>query len=142
MPTNFWEEQNMSKDIVDFHEELMSQMALPEWMKSIYCPFCKKVLPLRSIRSVRLCFNTRNFGEVAVEILCSDCNKMDTVYYRTEIRRMSHFIDYLNNYYQLDETPLVEKDMYNEKYNCTVEEMIKRQGRNENDNDKTRDDKK
>jgi len=126
MPSNFWEEQRMSTDIIAVHEKLMEEMNLPQWIKDSKCPYCNKNLPLRSIRNIQLCLNTRNFGEIAVELICDSCNKMDTVYYRTGIRKISQFFDYLSGQVQVGENPLVEKDMYDAKYNCVVEEIIKR----------------
>ena len=135
MYSNFWEEQKMGTDVTNFHEKLAGEMNLPEWIKNIRCPFCNKNLPLRSIRNIQLCLNTRNFGEIAVQVICDACNKMDTVYYRTNVRNISGFVDYLTGYYQVGISPTLEKEMYNQKYNCVVEEMIKQKGVCANVND-------
>ncbi len=82
MQNNYWEEQNMPNDVSDFHKILMAEMNLPKWIKKIKCPFCNKELSLISIRNIQLCLNTRNFGDIAVEVLCNDCSKMDTLYFR------------------------------------------------------------
>jgi len=125
----------MSSDVINFHEKLAGEMNLPEWIKNIRCPFCNKNLPLRSIRNIQLCLNARNFGEIAVQVICDACNKMDTVYYRTNIRNMSGFVDYLTGHFQVGINPTLEKEMYNQKYNCVVEEMIKQKGGCANVND-------
>lgn len=115
----------MSSDIVSFHEKMMGEMHLPGFIKKIKCPFCHKDLPLRSIRNIQLCLNTRNFGEIAVQVICDSCNKMDTVYFRTKVRCIEDFATYyLNGYFQPEEQPILEKEMYDQKYNCVVDEMI------------------
>ena len=126
MPSNFWEEQRMGSDVANFHEKMMEEMHLPEWVKEIGCPFCHKQLPLRSVRNIQICFNARNFGEIAVEVHCDFCNKMDTVYFRTTVRKVSDFVDYLTGYLQVSEHPVVEKEMYDQKYNCIIDEMLNR----------------
>jgi len=122
-------------EIVLFQEKLMKEMKLPDWIKRIKCPFCNKDLPLRSIRNIQLCLNARNFGEIAIEVMCDVCDKLDTIYFRTKIKDMNHFADYLNGHYQFGGKSFIERDMYNEKYNCVVEEMLKQRGVEVNVND-------
>ena len=123
MHSNFWEEQNMSFDIAEFHEKLAKNMDMPLWIRNMACPYCKRKLPLRAIRNISLCLNTRNFGEVSVEFHCDDCSKMDSVYYRTKINNIIDFINILKDSNMVKE-PILEDEMYKRKYNCAIERMI------------------
>ena len=124
MLNSFWEEQDMKSSIGDFHEEQMEKLGLPNWIKDIKCPFCKKELPLRSVRNVQFCFNTRNFGEVAVEILCDACSKMDTVYFRVKLTNINDFISMLDDTCAPTEDPIIEEDMYKLQYNNIMDKMF------------------
>ena len=74
MINNYWEDKDMNTNIKNFHEVEMSKMELPKWMR-INCPFCGKNLPLISIRTFSVKFNTRNIGDLAVEVICDECGK-------------------------------------------------------------------
>ena len=126
MLNDYWEEQNMDKKIALFHEDKMEEMELPEWILNIQCPFCAKPIPKRSVRNIQLCLNTRNFGEVAVEILCDECRKMDTLYFRTNgaVKNLSHFISYINGTCNLLANPILEEEMFKMNYNNVVELML------------------
>jgi hypothetical protein len=123
MINNYWEEKNMSKEILDCLNLKMEKMNLPNWIKEIHCPFCNLKLPLRSIRHIGLCFNTRNFGEMTVEVLCDQCSKMDTLYVRVDISNIEQFIDFLNGK-DPKASLVIEEDMYIMKYNNIVSKMI------------------
>jgi len=131
---NYWEEQNMSNNVSDFHKILMAEMNLPDWIKEIRCPFCNRDLSLISIRNIQLCLNTRNFGDIAIEVLCNDCNKMDTLYFRKGAENISDFINHLmfwdNNDNNPKPDPIIEEEMYKMQYNNVVEEMVNRQIKN------------
>ncbi|TRZ82905.1 hypothetical protein D4R86_01130 [bacterium] len=126
MRNNFWEEQMMTSNISDFHEVVMSEMEIPEWM-NINCPFCDKELPLRSIRSVSIKFNTRNLGDIAVEVLCDECGQMDNVYFRKEIEKLPDFIAFIKGEQKPKSLPILEKEMYTMQYNNVMEKMVERQ---------------
>jgi len=125
MINSHWEEQNMDKVITEFHESEMEKMGLPKWIRDISCPFCSKEIPLRSVRNVGLCLNTRNFGEIAVEVICDECNKMDTVYFRTNIGTMSEFISSIkSDAIKPDADHLLEEEMYKKNYNNIIRKMV------------------
>lgn len=122
MKNNVWEEQTMDNDISLFHEEVLSKTRLPNWMSKIVCPFCQTKLPLRSIRSISLCLNTRNYGDLSIELLCEKCSQMDTVYYREGIGDVFEFIKLLIN--ECPKTdPITEEDMYKLQYNNIINKM-------------------
>ena len=124
MKNNIWEEQGNPQDITDFHEKLLSKMEIPEWMK-LNCPFCGKPLPLRSIRSFGVKFNTRNLGDIVVEVLCDKCAIMDTLYFRKEVSCISEFIEFLAGKKQPKSKPILEEDMFRQQYNNVMEDMCK-----------------
>lgn len=134
MLNNFCEDKNLTNTILDFHEEIMSAMEIPEWM-NIKCPFCKKELPLRSIRSVSLKLNTRNLGDIALEIFCSYCSKMDTLYFRKEAEKLGDFILFLNGRKNPKNDPIIEEEMYKLQYNNLMDKMIGNQNKTETNND-------
>jgi len=113
----------MRSSIQDFHEAQIDKIDIPQWIKDINCPFCSKDIPLRSIRNIQLCLNTRNFGDVAVEVLCDECSQMDTLYFRERIKNISDFCEYLEGNKTPNEKPLIEEDMYKASYNNIVEKM-------------------
>jgi len=123
MINNYWEELDMSKEVLDRLEFEMKKMNLPDWVKNIHCPFCKSELPLKSFRHIGLCFNTRNYGEMTIEVLCEKCLKMDTLYVRVNIQNIEQFIDFLNG-----EKPeanfVIEEDMYKLQYNNMVSKIV------------------
>ena len=123
MKNNYWEEMNMNLDVKEFHEESLKKMGIPEWI-NIDCPYCHKKLPLSSIRSVGFKLNTRNKGDVFIEIMCEDCRLMNTVYYRGQISKVSEFSDFLNSEKIPNSEPILEENMYKMQYNNIVEEMI------------------
>ena len=128
MPSNFLEETIMPSDVLDFQEKELQKMNIPKWM-NVKCPFCNKELPLRSIRSVSLKFNTRNLGDVVLEVLCDDCSKMDYLYFREGITDISSFCSLLlDNKIPLDSSPILENDMYNLKYNNVMKKMAESKG--------------
>lgn len=127
MINNYWEEKNLSKNITEFQEKELQRMNIPKWM-NVKCPYCHQDLPLRSIRSVSLKFNTRNMGDVVVEVLCEDCCKMDSVYFRQEANNIPEFISLLNNNKIPVSNPVLEEVMYKLQYNNVIEKMIKSNG--------------
>jgi hypothetical protein len=133
MENNYWDEQYMEDPLLKFHEEQMKKMDIPKWIKDIKCPFCKEKIPLRAIRNIQLCLNTRNFGEIAIEVFCDDCKKMDTLYFRTKIKNLSCFIDCIQDSCEMPYEPVVEEDMYKLNYNNILELMVKLKSEENND---------
>jgi hypothetical protein len=127
MINNYWEEQDMNQSVHQFHDRELQKMGIPEWIKNIECPFCKSGIPLKSIRTISLCLNTRNFGDVAVEVLCESCSKMDTLYYREGIDHVRSFANLLMKG-EVQTTPIIEEEMYANQYNNIVEKMVEEQG--------------
>jgi len=127
MRNSYWEEQDMNTEILDHHEEFLGEMDIPEWMSDIKCPFCSKDLPLRSIYSIGIKLNTRNMGDLTVEILCDECKQMDTLYFRKEISKLVDILPLLSGDKQPLSKPVLEEDMYKMQYNNVVEKLIERQ---------------
>lgn len=123
MISNYWEEQVMSKKILDFHEEELKKFSLLDWV-NIKCPFCGSKLPLRSIRSITMKLNTRNMGDLALEFICDDCYKMDTLYFRKEINSVTDFAKLVNNLVQPKSESVLEEVMLKQGYNNVVEKMV------------------
>lgn len=127
MISNYWEELNMSDNIIEFHEKELSQWGIPKWM-NFKCPFCGKGLPLRSIRSVSIKLNTRNIGDLAVEFCCDSCRKMDTLYFREGLSKLEEAIPYLKGDKEPLSLPVLEEKMYQMRYNNAVDKMMGGQG--------------
>lgn len=125
MISNFWEEQNMS-EIAMWHEEALSEMGIPKWLQ-INCPFCQKKLPLRSIRSFGVKLNSRNFCDLFVEVCCDKCSKMDTIYFRQEIEKITDFIGFLTGESSPVSEPITEQDMFDLKRNNLVERKMSKE---------------
>ena len=123
MKNNYWEELNMNEEIYDFHERSMEDMGIPEWA-NVSCPHCGVGLPLRSIRSISLKLNTRNKGDIAVEVCCNKCNIMDTVYFRNQASCCGEFGALIDGAKSPNCDPVVEEDMYKLQYNNVLEDMI------------------
>jgi len=123
MLNTFSEEQLMSDRVLNFHEKIMQSMEIPAWM-NVKCPFCGKEQPLRSIRSFSIKLNARNIGDLALEILCVHCNKMDTLYFRGEIEKISDCISFLTGEKSPKSSPILEEKMYKLAYNNVVGKMM------------------
>jgi len=121
---SWWEDLDMSNDLKPYHEESVEKMGLPSWAE-IDCPFCNKKLSKRSIRSIQMLFNARNIGDIAMEFCCDDCKKMDTLYFRNAAATTYEFCHAVNpdSNISLDK-PILEKDMYDLKYNNLIEKMM------------------
>ena len=124
MINNYWEELNMDYDVGAFHEEVLNRDVFPEWL-NLNCPFCGIKLPRRGIRSISVKLNTRNLGDIAVEFCCTECRKMDTLYYRQELTTIRDISDFLGGNKIPHSEPLLEEKMYKARYNNLVELMLK-----------------
>lgn len=127
MITNFWEEKFMNEQILKYHEQELLKMNMPDWMRNIKCPFCGEIIGVRGIRNIRLCLNTRNLGDLSIEILCEKCMKMDSVYYREHLSNLAEFMKLLIDSKPKND-PIVEEEMYKMQYNNAVEGMLKESG--------------
>ena len=114
----------MNNDILDFHEEALGEIGIPEWISEISCPFCEKELPLRSIYSIGIKLNTRNMGDLTVEILCDECKQMDTLYFRKEISKLVDILPLLSGERRPSSEPVLEEDMFKMKYNNVAEKLV------------------
>jgi hypothetical protein len=123
MLNNFCEEQHMPDKISQFHEEVLKSFNIPKWME-VKCPFCNEDLPLRSIRSVAMRFNTRNLGDITLEVFCVHCLKMDTLYFKSEVSNITEFIEILRGNKEIKSQPILEEEMYKKGYNNVIEKMI------------------
>jgi len=124
MESNFWEEQRMQDPLLKSHTDKAEKMQLPEWIREIECPFCNEQVSLRAIRNIQLCLNTRNFGEIAIQVFCDDCKKMDTLYFRTKIDHVNDFVGYLKGQSEMSSDSVLEEDMYRMNYNNVLEGMV------------------
>ena len=113
-----------NEQLSEYHEKEMQKVNVPNWIKNIKCPFCGEIIGIRGIRNIRLCFNTRNFGDLSVEILCEKCMKMDSIYYREHISSLGDFMGLLTDKSPKSE-PITEEAMYKLQYNNVVENMLK-----------------
>ena len=122
MISNYCEEKYMSDKILDFHEKILKDFEIPKWMV-VKCPYCQKDLLLRSIRTVSMCFNTRNLGDIALEVFCPYCSTMDTLYFKSETNKISDFIEILRGDKEPQSKPVIEDVMYKKGYNNVMERM-------------------
>ena len=122
MKNNYWDCKDLNEDIKDFHEKTLEEYKVPQWLK--ICPYCKKELPLRSIRDITLKFNCRNIGDLAVSFCCTECNMGDTVYFREQFNSMKDAIPFLLNKQQPSTQPVLEEEMYHSLYNNLMEQMF------------------
>jgi len=119
---NYWEDKDMSEELKKVHNNEIDKMEMPSWA-FFSCPFCGEDLDARALRSVSLCLNARNLGDVAVEFCCDKCSKMDTMYMREGIDTIHDFIDLLTEDTDPKSEPLLEEKMYSLQYNNLVERM-------------------
>lgn len=125
MLNSYWEEQDMADPLIKFHEKQIEKMGLPKWINEIECPFCNERISSRTVYNIQLCLNTRNFGEIAIEVFCDDCKKMDTLYFRTKIKNIADFIECLGGQGDVPEESVIEEEMRKQNYNNILEEMYK-----------------
>jgi len=123
MLSDFWEEKNMSEEILQFHEEELKKWGIPKWM-NVKCPFCGAELPLRSIRSIGFKLNTRNMGDIILEVLCEKCSKMDTIYFHKQIESVKDFVPFLTGEKSPSGEPFIEEKMYKMQYNNVMDKMM------------------
>lgn len=123
MPSNVWDEKSYQKELLDFHQSYCEGMDLPVWLSEIHCPFCDAVLEYRQIRSIGLCLNARNLGDIAIEFHCDKCGNLDTLYYKNGIENIKEFIKYLIGEKEPKVEPLRETKMYASRYNCLMEKL-------------------
>lgn len=122
MKNNYWEEKKMESSINQFHEESLKKMDIPDWM-NINCPYCSEKLPLRSIRSFGVKLNTRNKGDIFLEVLCEKCGIMNIVYFRKQINKFTDLTNFITGNTKPSCDPVLEEDMYKLQYNNILEEM-------------------
>ena len=60
------------------------------------------------------------------EFCCEKCRKMDTLYYRKEVKNILDIIPLINGSKTPSSSPVLEEDMYNQQYNNVIEEMLNR----------------
>ena len=121
MISNVWEGQLNSDKLKAFHDAKVEEVSLPEWMK-LDCPFCKKKMPPRAIRSFSLKFNAMNFGDMAIEVACPECDRMETLYFRKAFKCLEEAMTYLT-VKSPSSKPITEAEMYKLRYNNLMEEM-------------------
>lgn len=123
MKNNFCEDSCFDDAVQNFHEHTMNQSGLPEWLVNLTCPFCRSELPLRGIRSIALKLNSRNFGDIAVELYCYNCRCMDTVYLQGACNDLDAFVECLRGVTP-EAGPITEEKMYSLQYHNIVTRMM------------------
>jgi hypothetical protein len=127
MISNTWEElsTNNFKHIGRFHERFLEEMGIPKWM-NLNCPYCNAKLGLNSIREFGLKLNPRNMGDIFVQICCDKCEKMDTLYFKSEVNKLSDFAVFICDGQSPKNEPMLEDKMYKENYNNLLEKTYSR----------------
>ena len=125
MINNHWEELNETSTVLfkklERQNLLLEKMNFPSWLKNINCPFCVKQQPYSYIRQVGFKLNPRNMGDIFVEVCCYDCGKMDVLYFKSEIEKISDFMGFLDGTKIPKSPPIVEAKMYEMRYNNMIE---------------------
>lgn len=128
MLNNYWEELKMN-DISELHSKKISEMNIPKWMSELKCPYCGKTQPLISVRSFGLKLNSRNIGDFFVELCCYECKALNTLYFRSETENVYEVIKLLTERSPAKK-PVIEEEMYAQKYNNLIEWGIKQKQEN------------
>lgn len=116
----------MRSGLLNFHQEIVEKMEIPDWAK-VKCPHCTNIVDLNGIRTISVCLNARNLGDLSVEYYCKKCGLMDTIFFRSSIKNLSDFAEYIKNNKKPDAKPVSEEEMYKLGYNNLVEIYIKEQ---------------
>lgn len=124
MISNFWEEQHMENNFIDHHRRKLASMEIPEWILQLKCPYCDESLDIDSVRSIRFCLNTRNYGDLAIEVLCKKCVRMDTLYFREHNQSLSDFCEYFTKNKAPTTEGVLEDTMFRSGYNNIVEDKL------------------
>jgi len=124
MKNSIYEEKDFQRGLTDFHKEEVEKIGLPDWMKALRCPDCTTKIKQNGIREIKLCLNARNIGDIAVEYHCGKCGIMNTLYFHSEVQRMSIFNELLNNKRKPSSKPVSEEEMYKLGYNNLVERFL------------------
>ena len=115
----------MKSGLTNLHQKIAEEMDLPDFVKEIKCPHCFKDVELNGIRTIAICLNARNLGDISVEYHCKSCGLMDTLYYRKAVEdKVKNFSEYINNEKKPLEKPVVEEEMYKLGYNNLVERFL------------------
>jgi len=112
-------------EIQEFHNLMVKEMHIPSTLWERKCACGDDLVP-SSIRNIGLCLNARNFGDISVEILCSGCSRLETLYFKESISNIVEFSDIVNGIVELQSEPLIEEKMYSAGYNNLMQEMHSR----------------
>ncbi len=112
------------KPILEFYSMVMSEMNFPLWV-FINCPHCGNKLKVEAIRNIAPCFNAKNFGDMSMEFLCTECARMDTVYWKDAFQTMEDICNLLNGKMSIDGNPMTENEMYRDNHNNIMERKRK-----------------
>jgi hypothetical protein len=129
MITNAFEEviaPQKNPDINTAHSDILNKMSLPRWT-ILKCPYCKEDMPETAIRSITLKLNPRNIGDICVEFLCNKCSVGNTLYFVKAAKSITDFIDLLQDSKKPTSEPIIEEEMYKQKYHNTLEAMIRKE---------------
>lgn len=124
MLNNFCEDSLMSKDLLEFHEKILNNYEIPQSLKKINCPYCKKDMPIIAIRSISIKLNPRNVGDVSIEVFCPYCEKMDVLYFNEDINNIQEFADLLMGKKTLKTEAMLEDLMYKKNYNNALRRKV------------------
>ena len=121
MYNNFWEELNMKDAIHKTHIEELEKVGLPDWAKFSTCPYCGQPVSVNSVRCIGIKLNTRNIGDIFMEVCCDKCRQMNTLYYRRAAPNIKAFVDLLENKSSVSGNGIIEEEMYKQNYNNLLE---------------------
>jgi hypothetical protein len=116
--------QTRDDNLNNTHKEMLTKIGIPSW--SIQkCPYCKEDMSETSIRSISIKLNPRNIGDICVEFLCHKCKAGNSFYFTKSVMSMNDFIDLLKGTNKPISEPIIEEEMYKQKYHNTIEYMMR-----------------
>jgi len=124
MTSNYCEEKDMNSKVEEFHEQKILDMHLPNTILENVCSHCNEKLSITSVRGIGLCLNTRNFGEISLEVFCHACSCLETFYFREDVQTIGDFCHKVRTNDAIKTKPLTEEKMYSSGYNNIVQQMM------------------
>jgi hypothetical protein len=122
MRNNFFEETFLKQNVLDFHEENNSQMNIPDFAL-VDCPDCGEKISKNCVRSISLCLNARNVGDIAVEFHCRPCGISNTFYYDEKVNDSKEFSEFVSGRKEVRSEPELEEEMYASRRNNLMRKL-------------------
>lgn len=82
--------------VIEAHARAISKIGLPEWVERLTCKNCGEKLTQQCVRSIGLKTNAANIGDLAVEVICLNCNASYEVYYRRVCPTVPEFLRFVS----------------------------------------------